>query len=978
MGGSLGSMSTDALGASSRSFFDAGARSAAALGSFIPAFGTSSSSSVLSRRTGNASDASGSAPAAGTEPGAPYHGAAAPGQRDRTKEALNCCRILTRILPIIMEGDHDESCNVQADGGVDQIAALSSHHFEDRVLWTPINDTSFFASQDDDVARGPRESPRTLQEDEQFVIAESDDEDEGRSQSVTESVVAKDPLQSDAGRQSGRASGSDQQPVQLPPPLGERLTKTVIDMLFYSGFTLPWTEEQLALPEQTTVVSSRVQYTIWEKGIGSTVDLPGKSTTHEACRVEVLRLLVALLSNTIYIPAHAQQTSDNRPLRHVTTRLDRSVVLPLLCSLLNVSVARVKDEGWFTGLTQLPAGLVKDRLTSGLSAEDPRQATVTLAFQLLNVLLGYQPPQTQDEGERGQTESEPQAQYAIETREQGRSAKRPDFLSTASSQSIKTAAWSRFQNSFQIYLGKLHRQSDFHLLADGVFAVLAQRSSPIAFLGPAATSNYAVDTSGAGPNVPDALLLLWSLLRDNAKFRTYVLDGRSPQLLSHMLFHALNNKDNIARQGIVRLVSFMLQDISCDRAFAVNICKAGSGVKARISGAHRWGIAAIGGAVPTNVVEAATGAAGKSSQAATAADVLIQGVYALIATTKSTLSALYAPLVITLTNLSPYCRNLSILSANRLITLFRSFTSPAFLLADEGNPRLVYYLTECLNNIVTYGFQKNANFVYALVRNHFLVERLANFTLRKGIAEIRRAHRRAGVAPIEESSLTTPRSDSVTEETMQSNAESEKDATADTNGEVLSNTLAQDSDQPSSEKARGKMRRSSTSSDAVQVSPRDDRNRPRAGNRGTHSNEDEDEENRLVNGFSEEELVYAASTIGRNGFVPSQSWVTSWHKGLPLDTLQLAVLELVPKVQDLCTNIGSRSDADERILAYLREQSLEGVLPAAPPTVQPRAFRWTPQVSIWLLSYVWGLIYVSHEGAFLRDTQSPRLFTVQH
>jgi hypothetical protein len=57
-----------------------------------------------------------------------------------------------------------------------------------------------------------------------------------------------------------------------------------------------------------------------------------------------------------------------------------------------------------------------------------------------------------------------------------------------------------------------------------------------------------------------------------------------------------------------------------------------------------------------------------------------------------------------------------------------------------------------------------------------------------------------------------------------------------------------------------------------------------------------------------------------------------------LDTLQVVLMELVPRVEEHCaaTGIVGKSDADERILAFLREQTLRDVLPAAPPT---RAWR---------------------------------------
>ena len=210
--------------------------------------------------------------------------------------------------------------------------------------------------------------------------------------------------------------------------------------------------------------------------------------------------------------------------------------------------------------------------------------------------------------------------------------------------------------------------------------------------------------------------------------------------------------DSAARQGIVRLSIFILHDISCDRPFAVNVCKAGSGTKAKITGGQRWGIAVGGGG--SSLPTMGSGIPSNQSQASTGADILVQAVYSLIASTKSSLAALYPPLIITLTNLSPFFKSLSILSSNRLLALFTSFCSPNFILADEGNPRLLYYLLESFNIIIQHGFNRNPNFIYALVRKHRQVELLANFTLRSGIAEMRRMRKKAGVT--EDSMVGTP------------------------------------------------------------------------------------------------------------------------------------------------------------------------------------------------------------------------------
>lgn len=68
------------------------------------------------------------------------------------------------------------------------------------------------------------------------------------------------------------------------------------------------------------------------------------------------------------------------------------------------------------------------------------------------------------------------------------------------------------------------------------------------------------------------------------------------------------------------------------------------------------------------------------------------------------LHSLYPAYILTITNVSPYLKNLSVVSSTKLVHLFSQFTSPGFLLAEEGNHRLVEHMLEAFNNIVQYQF----------------------------------------------------------------------------------------------------------------------------------------------------------------------------------------------------------------------------------------------------------------------------------
>jgi High-temperature-induced dauer-formation protein len=44
-------------------------------------------------------------------------------------------------------------------------------------------------------------------------------------------------------------------------------------------------------------------------------------------------------------------------------------------------------------------------------------------------------------------------------------------------------------------------------------------------------------------------------------------------------------------------------------------------------------------------------------------------------------------------NIAPYLKNLSIASSSKLIQMASSFADPRLLFAEEGNPRLVYFMS---------------------------------------------------------------------------------------------------------------------------------------------------------------------------------------------------------------------------------------------------------------------------------------------
>ncbi|SNX86710.1 uncharacterized protein MEPE_05419 [Melanopsichium pennsylvanicum] len=803
--------------------------------------------------------------------------------RDRAKEALNIVRILTRTLPAVMETD-------------DTL-------FEDEVLWSqaPEAYTDSDPSKDEKATNRGRDSTQNVQAGKldtstQFVIDDDDEEEEKKEEEEEEKADTGDggekitdhPLASTEKAEESATTRGDDEPI--PIALGERLVRLAVDLLFCSGFTLPWTDDQLEEAASTSQ-PQRINYSIWEAGVGSSVDLQGTTRSHVSNRVEVLRLLLVLLSKGIYIPAHKQSSVVDLALKLAVQGLDRVIMLPLLCSLINTSItnARNSTSAWL-GLPSI-SGLV------GGSNDEVRTTLVTMSLQILDILLTYDVPLP------GESDTV--------------------SLSTVGRPNPGPAG----RNVFRFYLSKLHRTTDFDFIWTGLFKSLNEHvNSTIQFLAiPIPTGGQgrrAVETSWQLSQVAERLVLLWRLLEHNHKFRVYVLDDakRAPELLTILLYFSLTYKENVALQGLVRLCAFMLQDVSSERGFATNLAKPGSA--ARVQLPNRLGL--LGGN--------------------TAIDFLVQGVYMLIATTKGQLSSLYAPLIITLSNTAPAWRSLSITASTRIIHLLRSFSQPSFLLSDEGHPRLLFYVLETINAVLTFGYDANVNLVYSLVLARGLVDALESFSLRKGVEEVWKRRRALGtdttdwfegVSRLEKAPLPSssePMSDPVS-------AAEEPGSGQDAEPSAVS---------------KGKMRRISTSSTELAST--------------------------IYQPLWEGELskypleaveIAAARYIAKSGFRPTQTWVSSWHQGLPLSTPRLVIDKLLPEVERIASGGGVRigfnggtgeitgGDTDARVLAYLREQKMSEYLPPPQGGIHPRGWQWTDQASVWLRSYLWGTIYVS-------------------
>lgn len=275
------------------------------------------------------------------------HHASFPDDSAPERHALNCIRILTRLMPFIYESEQLDAWENQFFWGARRRRARQAYA-------APPAEVLFDETTEPDAA-------------------------------VTE----------------------DEGEYEDAPPLMEELVDCLIDLLFYQGFTLPPATNGNA-------GKSRVTYAIWQSGVGCNAPV-GTTREGENNKIEILRLLLAITSKAMFMPASVLPIKGVKVLTYMATCPDKRVVLSMLCSLLNTTL-KYNPASW-----RVPYDHVV--------FTDPRQVLVTYSLQLLLVLLLYPVPE---------------------------------------------APGPVLKNNYRHYLGRLHRTQDFQFCVDGMTRILNQ------------------------------------------------------------------------------------------------------------------------------------------------------------------------------------------------------------------------------------------------------------------------------------------------------------------------------------------------------------------------------------------------------------------------------------------------------------------------------------------------------------------------
>ncbi|KAK6580902.1 hypothetical protein PZA11_006390 [Diplocarpon coronariae] len=367
------------------------------------------------------------------------------------RDALNCIRILTRVLPYLYEAEH-----------------LQGWH--DKFFWGV------------------------------------------RRKRTRKASLARDVLFDESQEELAKleAAGEEFEEVK---PLAEELIDSLIDLLFFADFTLP-------RPQNT---KNKVTYAIWQSGVGCNTSI-GTSKEFESNRTEILRLLLTLTSQSMYMSANLLPVQGVKAISFIATCPDKQVVLSVLCSLLNTASTVGQSRGKQTDVMQtLKYNPAAWKIPYNVQViKDPKQILVTYALQFLLVILLYPIP-----------EADP-----------GHAKK----------------------NYFRHFLGRLHRPQDFQFVVDGMTRILNQPLN--------ASTSYIPGNQHSIKCTSEMIMLFWEITQCNKRFRSFIIDtGRSHDFIILILFYAIEYKLDASKQGVVRMCVFLLQTLSVEPNFGKNLNK---------------------------------------------------------------------------------------------------------------------------------------------------------------------------------------------------------------------------------------------------------------------------------------------------------------------------------------------------------------------------------------------------------------------
>ncbi|CAI5709079.1 unnamed protein product [Peronospora destructor] len=459
-------------------------------------------------------------------------------------------------------------------------------------------------------------------------------------------------------------------------PLAKQMIHAIMGLLFLPEFTVS-IHAYKGYGEERRSATRSGQYTmdggllvfpslLWHSGVGYPDANVVNSSTYDKNRKEVLALLLTCFSSILYQTAETCNQWKDRFLEAATAP-ECPFAPTLFYSLLNIVVS-YDPVGW--GVPYV-----------GSIVTDDREVLVDLSLQVLLVLLDF--GQTTEKNVMPTLKPQP-----------GSATPATNRLSSSVTSEMSNPVFDGVPNAYRALLSSLQRPEDFQLIFLGLSRLLNNYHQSLSTLLPNSIKQIKCHQ--------ELLVLLWKMLDENTEFLHYVLKKADVnQLVVPLLFLMYEGRQEPAKVGMIHICTFIMLLLSGERDFGVNLNKPFSNHLPLdlppFSGNH--------------------------------ADLLIVCLHKIIVSGYEKLNSVYNCFLTIICNISPYCKKLNMVSAVRLLRLFKLFAQPRYLFDNEANHHLVFFLLETFDNIIQYQYEGNQQVVYAMIQNKNVFTQLSDLRL---------------------------------------------------------------------------------------------------------------------------------------------------------------------------------------------------------------------------------------------------------
>eukprot|EP00941_MAST-03F_sp_MAST-3F-sp1_P002436 g2436.t1 len=586
------------------------------------------------------------------------------------EQALNCVRILSRVLPFVFEDESDE--------------------FHNRVFWQnlpPLRAKLMKGQQGapEDVAANVDKSKK----DETTATG-----DTSSDVAATLAAAAATPLPPSFVADEVEKQNEELQKLD-GEPLGKQLIHALARMLFLPNFTVG--EAAYKIRRKTDVeqtLEDADPVLLWAAGIRTPSATPLERAVYDTNRKEVLRLLMICGSSTLFLSPEKYDPYGNKWLKCLCDgNLPYSATI--FTSLLNVICT-------YNPYSTLPYG--------GSVLTDYREPLVDSSLHALLVLLDFSPdsdlpvvsviksPSDQQVDSKGETEEE---DSSISPRSRKKLMETYDTPGAKPGQEKEVVASKlpaelrESKNIFRRLLGKLKGSENFHFLFEGLTTLLNNV--------PEANNTYMPNSLKAISCQQELIILLWKLLDENRAFMAYVLEYEDvTRILNPLVYFMYAGRNDPAMVPSIHMCTFVLLLLSGERNFGVALNKP-----------------FVNGTLPIDL----------PLFEGNHADLTIVVFHKLIVNGSKKLKTLHSCLLTIISNISPYTKSLSNVASMKILALFEIFASPRFIFRSPGSHQYLLFLIDIFNNLIQYQYEGNLHLIYAIVRRKKRFEALHNLSI---------------------------------------------------------------------------------------------------------------------------------------------------------------------------------------------------------------------------------------------------------